>query len=118
MEKVEHIVITRKESKDLAKLQRLLEIMRVDPVKMAGEIIELQHEVNELKKKNALLEEDLKNTKTEMIELIRKELQQIAANVQKATAKEGSGNKANMNFKGKTIDESYQQRQEACYHER
>ena len=107
MEKVNHIVITRKEEKALKELNRLFEIMGVDLDSITSRIETLEAE-NEIKSKEIVnLRKELAEAKKENEELIRSQMAQISVNIQKSTAKEGVGTKSMFNFEGKKIDEHF-----------
>ena len=107
MEKVNHIVITRKEEKELKKLNRLFEIMGVDLNSMTSRIETLEAE-NELKSKEiTALRKELADAKKENEELIRNQMAQISVNIQKSTAKDGVGVKSMFNFEGSKINEHF-----------
>ena len=108
MEKVNHIVITRKEEKQLKSLERLFEIMGIDPVKMASQIEKLESENKELREENTSLKTEIESIRKENADLIRAEMRQIAVNIQKSTAEKGTGAiVGKFNFQGKSIDETY-----------
>ena len=107
MEKVNHIVITRKEEKELKKLNRLFEIMGVDLDSITSRIETLETE-NEIKSKEIVnLRKELAEAKKENEELIRNQMAQISVNIQKSTAKEGVGTKPMFKFEGNKIDEHF-----------
>lgn len=107
MEKVNHIVITRKEEKELKKLDRLLEIMGIDLVGMVTRIEALEKENESKSQEITNLKAELAKAKKENEDLIRNQMAQISVNIQKSTAKEGAGTKSMFNFEGKKIDEHF-----------
>ncbi len=107
MEKVNHIVITRKEDKELKKLNRLLEVMGIDLVGMVTRIENLEKENESKSQEITDLKAELAKAKKENEELIRNQMAQISVNIQKSTAKEGVGTKSMFNFEGNKIDEHF-----------
>lgn len=107
MEKINHIVITRKEEKELKKLDRLLEVMGIDLVGMVTRIETLEKENESKSQEITNLKAELAKAKKENEELIRNQMAQISVNIQKSTAKEGVGTKSMFNFEGKKIDEHF-----------
>lgn len=108
MEKINHIVITRKEEKALKHLERLFEIMGIDLPKMVEKIEGLEAENKSLREENASLRKEVGSIREENEQLIRDEMKKIAVNIQRSTSKDGTGKQiGKFNFTGKSIDETY-----------
>ena len=107
MEKVNQIVITRKEEKELKKLNRLLEVMGIDLVGMVTRVETLEQENKSKSQEITDLKAELVKAKKENKDFIRNQMAQISVNIQKSIAKEGAGTKPMFNFEGKKIDEHF-----------
>lgn len=108
MEKTNRIVITRKEEKALKNLERLFEIMGVNLPQLCDHVEKLESENKELRAENASLKDEIKSVKEENEKLITTKMNQIAINIQKATAEKGTGMPiGKFGFRGKSIDETY-----------
>jgi len=125
MEQINRVVITRKEEKEVKKLERLFSILGIDYPKLSKEVedlkeanISLHEEVKTLREENENLKKEydgkflafsneIEQKHKAHEELIRSQMNQIAVNIQKSTASNGSGSKPKFTFTGRTIDESF-----------
>ena len=125
MEQINRVVITRKEEKEVKKLERLFSILGIDYSKLSKEVkdlkeanISLHEEVRTLREENENLKKEydgrflafsneIEQKHKAHEELIRSQMNQIAVNIQKNTASNGSGSKSKFTFTGKAIDENF-----------
>ena len=109
MEKVNHIVITRKEEKELKKLSRLFEIMCIDLPSIVSQVEGLKNENMKMQEEILNLKRELKSVKTENEKLINEKMKQISVNIQNSNAKDGASKKSKsmFNFEGSKIDEHF-----------
>lgn len=110
MEKVNHIVISRKDEKKLNEFFRMCELAGLDIQEIKGIVDDIKTENAELKKEVSDLKASFELVKEEMREEIKKELKQIAVNVHNEVVKNQSNIQKNMEaylFKGSHINEQY-----------
>ena len=113
MEKVSHIVISKKDNKDLKKFLRMCELAGLD-ISAVNDLIDankrLSLENKELRDEILDLQEDFKKAKQELKDEIKRELNQIAINVHNEAVKTSQSIDQNMKtylFKGSRINEQY-----------
>ena len=113
MEKVSHIVISKKDNKDLNKFLRMCKLAGLD-ISAVNDLIDankrLSLENKELRDEILDLQEDFKKAKQELKDEIKKELNQIAINVHNEAVKNSQSIEQNMKtylFKGSRINEQY-----------
>lgn len=107
MEKVNHIVITRKEERDLKKVKRLFEIMGIDHVSMEARLRELEADSRKKDEEISSLKSELAASQEANEKLIRDQMKQISVNIQKSVAKDSTSKKAPFTFEGNHINENY-----------
>ena len=110
MEKVNHIVISRKDEKKLKEFFHMCELAGLKIDEIQGIFDDLKHENVELKQEISDLKASFEGFKEEMREEIKKELNQIAVNVHNEVVKNQVDVKKNMEaylFKGSHINEQY-----------
>jgi len=107
MEKVNHIVITRKEERDLKKVKRLFEIMGIDHVSMEARLRELEADSRKKDEEIASLKNELATAQEASEKLIRDQMKQISVNIQKSVSKDSAVKKVPFAFEGNHINENY-----------
>lgn len=110
MEKVNHIVISRKDEKKLNEFFHMCELAGLDIQEIKGIVDDIKTENAELKQEVSDLKASFESVKEEMREEIKKELKQIAVNVHNEVVKNQSNIQKNMEaylFKGSHINEQY-----------
>ena len=106
MDKINRIVIAKKEAKALKSLSRLFEIMGIDLESLVNKVESQEKEIESLNQQVVALKATLKSSKEENVKLINESMTKIYANMQKVN-KEAGGNKSKFSFEGKKIDEDY-----------
>lgn len=106
MEKVDRIIVTKKEEKELNKLQRLFEIMGIDHKSMESRIKSLEESNKQKDEQIASLKRELTSSREINEKFINEKMKDISVNIQKSMTKDGSA-KISFNFEGKKIDEKY-----------
>jgi len=113
MEKVSHIVISKKDNKDLNKFLRMCKLAGLD-ISAVNDLIDankrLSLENKELRDEILDLKDDFEKAKKELKDEIKKELNQIAINVHNEAVKTSQSIDQNMKtylFKGSRINEQY-----------
>lgn len=107
MEKVNHIVITRKEERDLKKIKRLFEIMGIDHASMEARLRGLEADSRKKDEEISSLKSELAASQEANEKLIRDQMKQISVNIQKSVAKDSTSKKAPFTFEGNHINENY-----------
>ncbi len=106
MEKVNRILISRKDEKKIQELEHTLSLLGVS----IDDIVDVLKENKSLKEEIASLKAELANAKQEAREFIQKELNQISVNVHNEVAKNSKGVQDSIEkylFKGSRINEQY-----------
>ena len=106
MEKVNRIIVTKKEANELKKLKHLFEIMGIDPNAMESRIQSLEDSNKQKDEQIASLKSELASSKEANETFINDKMKNISVNIQKSMTKDGSS-KASFSFEGKQIDEKY-----------
>lgn len=106
MEKVSRILVSRKDAKKVANLEKALSLLGLS----IEDITNVIKENAELKERVDLLEKEMASYKKECREEIRKELQQISTNVHNEVVKSTKNVEKGMKnylFKGNRINEQF-----------
>lgn len=101
-----HVVITRKEEKDLKKLNRLFEILGIDYSLLSQKVSDLKARIKVLEDENRTLKEKVETSSSANAQLIKSRMKEIEKNVNNKPSKDNTP-LAMFNFKGNTIDEKY-----------
>lgn len=106
MEKINRILVSRKDEKKVQELEHTLSLLGLS----IDDIVNVIKENHELKEKIDLVEKEMASYKKECKEEIRKELQQISTNVHNEvvkTTKNVEEGVKNYLFKGNRINEQF-----------
>lgn len=106
MEKVNRILITKKEAKELKRIQRVFEIMGFDFEAIESRILSLENSIVNKDEQIASLKHELAASKEANEKFISDKMREISVNIQKSQANTVLPAKS-FSFEGKKINEKY-----------